>query len=180
MNLGPSTQMREENATPGPKCKEYARVFNAMRTLDPILEAHGGSHPPSFQADIGPLSKIPSDFQGLHSLFLHILCSICHCPGFFRQLELFLAGCGCFGCHHRCRSQVFISPCFFAERRQNLTNFVTQFERNEFSTLIWIPAPVFHRDEVDSAGMTNTKNTGASASKGIRQDMESGAALKRI
>lgn len=83
MNLSPSTQMRDENATPGPKCKEYACVFNVMKTLDPILEAHGGSPPLSSQADIGPLSKITFDFKGLHLLLLCLLCSICHCPGFF-------------------------------------------------------------------------------------------------
>jgi len=69
--------MRDENATPGPKCKEYARVFNAMTTLDPILEAYGGLHPPSFQTDIGPLSKIPFDFKALQLLLLRLLCSIC-------------------------------------------------------------------------------------------------------
>jgi hypothetical protein len=52
MNLSPSREMRDENATPGPKCKEYAVVFNAMKTFDPIVEAHGGSHPSSSWADI--------------------------------------------------------------------------------------------------------------------------------
>jgi len=68
----------------------------------------------------------------------------------------------------------------FAERRQNLTNFGTPFERNEFSRLIRIPAPGFHRDKFHSAGMTNTKNAGTNAAKAVQQDMESGAALKRI
>jgi hypothetical protein len=71
-------------------------------------------------------------------------------------------------------------PLFFAERRQNLTNFGTQFERNEFIRLTGIPAPGLHRDKFHSAGMTNPKNAGTNAPKGLQQDMESGAALKRI
>jgi hypothetical protein len=116
--------MRDENATPGPKCKEYARVFNAMRTLDPILEAHGGLYPSSSQTEIGPLSKIPSDFKALQLLLLRLLGSISHSPGFFTP-----AG----AIPRRLRMLWMPSPVqvtgvyftlFFAKTRQDLTNFV--------------------------------------------------------
>jgi len=82
MNHSLTTRIHHENATPGPKSTEYARAFNAMTGHDRDTKAHEGSLPLRSWRGIRSSSKIQPDFIGLHSLFLHILCSVCHCPGF--------------------------------------------------------------------------------------------------